>query len=66
MEYLQRLSLWLDIRILLLSVWNTLIARWDHRSGKAKLDGRSDESPDTDNQSQNQITTASSSEDDQK
>ena len=38
MEYLQKLSPFLDARLILLSVWNTLIARWDHRSGKVKLD----------------------------
>ena len=38
MEYLKRLSPLLDARLLLLSVWNTVIARWDHRSGKIKLD----------------------------
>ena len=38
MEYLERLNLSLDVRLLLLSVWNTLVGRWDHRSGKAKLD----------------------------
>lgn len=34
LEYLQRMSPWLDTRLLLLSVWNTLTARWDQRSGK--------------------------------
>ena len=38
MEYLQKLSPFLDARLLLLSVWNTVIAGWDHRSGKIKLD----------------------------
>ena len=38
MEYLEKLSPFLDARLLLLSVWNTVIARWDHRSGKIKLD----------------------------
>jgi lipopolysaccharide/colanic/teichoic acid biosynthesis glycosyltransferase len=35
LEYLQRMSLWLDMRLLLLSVRNTLGFRWDRRSGKA-------------------------------
>lgn len=38
MEYLQRVSLFLDIRLILHSVWNTLIAQWDHRSGKIDID----------------------------
>ena len=38
MDYLQKLSPILDVRLLLLSVWNTLIASWDHRAGKIKLD----------------------------
>ena len=38
MEYLEKQSLVLDVRLLLISVKNTLIARWDHRSGKTKLD----------------------------
>lgn len=33
-QYLQRMSLWLDVRLLMLSVWNTLAARWDTRQGK--------------------------------
>lgn len=33
-EYLIRMSPWLDIRLLVLSVWNTLSARWDQRRGK--------------------------------
>ena len=37
MEYLEKLSPFLDARLILLSVRNTLIARWDHRSGKIKL-----------------------------
>jgi len=38
MEYLQKLSPILDARLLLHSVLNTVIARWDHRSGKVKLE----------------------------
>ena len=34
LEYLRRMSPWLDISILALSVRNTLAARWDWRSGK--------------------------------
>ena len=38
MEYLQKLSPLMDARLMLLSVWNTLAAGWDHRSGKAILE----------------------------
>ena len=38
MEYLRTLSPMLDARLLFLSVWNTIGARWDHRSGKTKLE----------------------------
>ena len=38
MEYLEILSPFLDVRLLLISVRNTLIAKWDNRSGKIKLD----------------------------
>jgi len=34
LEYLARMSLWMDIKLLVLSVWNTLAARWDQRQGK--------------------------------
>ena len=33
-EYLIRMNPWLDIRLIVLSVWNTLSARWDQRRGK--------------------------------
>ena len=35
LEYIERMSLWLDLKLILLSVRNTLLARWDTRSGKA-------------------------------
>ena len=35
LEYIRRMSLWLDLKILLLSVLYTLSARWDRRSGKS-------------------------------
>jgi len=35
LSYLDRMSPWLDVRLLVLSVWNTLGARWDQRRGKA-------------------------------
>lgn len=38
MEYLDRMSPWLDMRLLVLSLLNTLGARWDRRGGKAQAD----------------------------
>jgi len=37
MEYVENQNPLLDVRLLLYSVWNSVIARWDHRSGKANL-----------------------------
>jgi len=34
LEYIERMSVWLDTRLLLVSVKNTLQARWDNRMGK--------------------------------
>ncbi len=34
LEYLDRMSPWLDSRLIVQSVWNTLTARWDKRAGK--------------------------------
>jgi len=33
-EYIENMSPWLDARLLVLSVWNTLVGRWDRRAGK--------------------------------
>ena len=33
-EYIQTMSLWLDIKLIILSIRNTLMARWDRRTGK--------------------------------
>ena len=38
LEYMQHMSLWLDLKLLSLSVLNTLTGRWDARSGKARGD----------------------------
>ncbi|MDA1129270.1 MAG: sugar transferase [Chloroflexi bacterium] len=38
MEYLQSLSPALDAKLMVRSVWNTVGARWDNRSGKTKLE----------------------------
>ena len=34
LEYLERVGFWLDSKLLIISVWNTLTARWDRRGGK--------------------------------
>jgi lipopolysaccharide/colanic/teichoic acid biosynthesis glycosyltransferase len=34
LQYLRNMSPWLDLRLIFLSVWNTLTARWDIRIGK--------------------------------
>lgn len=34
LSYLEQMSPWLDVKLLVLSVRNTLIARWDQRHGK--------------------------------
>jgi lipopolysaccharide/colanic/teichoic acid biosynthesis glycosyltransferase len=34
LEYIKKMSLWLDIKLMFLSVWNTLTGRWDKRRGK--------------------------------
>jgi lipopolysaccharide/colanic/teichoic acid biosynthesis glycosyltransferase len=40
LEYIERMSLWLDMKLLLISVSNTLFARWDRpRSGEKPLRG---------------------------
>jgi len=37
MDYLQKLSPFFDIQLIILSVWNTLVVGCDDRSGKAKM-----------------------------
>ena len=37
LEYLQRMSPWLDMKLLLLSVRNTFGVKWDRRSGKTPV-----------------------------
>lgn len=47
LDYLDRMGPLLDFRLLVLSVWYTLTARWDRRSGKIGQDaGRSNEPTD--------------------
>ena len=38
LEYLQKLNPIIDAKLMLLSVWNTVVAGWDHRSGKVILE----------------------------
>jgi lipopolysaccharide/colanic/teichoic acid biosynthesis glycosyltransferase len=35
LDYIQRINLWLDLKLMFLSVRNTLFARWDQRTGKS-------------------------------
>lgn len=50
LDYIEHLSLGLDLKLMILSVRNTLLARWDQRAGKQAMDlmtprARSDEEP---------------------
>ena len=46
LAYIEKMSPWLDIRLIVLSVWNTLGARWDQRRGKPPIAySDSDEDP---------------------
>lgn len=45
LEYLRRMSPWLDVKLLFLSVFNTLGAKWDRRSGKTSATGEIPDSP---------------------
>jgi len=38
LEYLDRMGPWLDTRLVVVSALNTLVARWDRRSGKPPLE----------------------------
>ena len=52
LEYLEKMSPWLDVRLIWQSVWNTLSARWDNRSGKplkSTLDASNTANSDTEN-----------------
>ena len=37
LEYIDKMSVWLDLRLLIRSVLNTLTAKWDQREGKGTL-----------------------------
>jgi len=47
-KYLRSLSPWLDCRILVQSIWNTVMARWDRRMGKGSLEAFKSKSSTTD------------------
>lgn len=36
LEYIQRMNPFLDLKLLCLSVWNTLTGKWDRRAGKSR------------------------------
>jgi lipopolysaccharide/colanic/teichoic acid biosynthesis glycosyltransferase len=36
LEYIQRMNIWLDLWIMIVSVINTITAKWDQRAGKKK------------------------------
>ena len=46
LEYVQRGNFWLDLKLIVLSIRNTMIAKWDHRSGKPKIHEPGTESED--------------------
>jgi lipopolysaccharide/colanic/teichoic acid biosynthesis glycosyltransferase len=48
LEYLDRMSPWLDVRLLVLSLLNTLGAKWDRRGGKEQIN-REPQTRDMDN-----------------
>ena len=39
LEYIARMSIWLDLRLLMVSVVNTFFGRWDRRMGKSEPPG---------------------------
>lgn len=45
LEYIQRMGPWLDIRLLVLSVWHTVTVKWDQRQGKPTARGTTPVSP---------------------
>ena len=48
LEYRHRMSPWLDVKLLFLSVWRTVTVRWDSRSAKPKGEGTEvDSGPDS-------------------
>ena len=63
MEYLQNLSPFLDARLIMMSVWNTLIARWDQRSGKVNLNDLIAAKTDTPDASDDQVESTGANSD---
>jgi lipopolysaccharide/colanic/teichoic acid biosynthesis glycosyltransferase len=45
LDYIRRMSPWLDIMILSRSVWNTVTAKWDQRGGKPAVNDSEDVDP---------------------
>ena len=43
LEYLKNMNLWLDLRLVILSVWFTVSGRWDGRAGKPTPGGTDSE-----------------------
>lgn len=35
LKYIENMSLWLDIKLIFISVWNTITGKWDKRRGKS-------------------------------
>lgn len=38
LEYIKSMSLWLDIKLIFISIWNTVTGKWDSRKGKIFMD----------------------------
>ena len=38
LEYIQKMSLWLDVKLILLSIRNTLLAKWDRPEKQAGME----------------------------
>ncbi len=36
LDYIRRMSLWLDIKLITISAWNTVVGRWDRRAARKK------------------------------
>lgn len=45
-QYIESMSPWLDLKIILRSAFNSVTARWDRRTGKASMPGTQGDGPD--------------------